>query len=191
MTQDSTDAMVDPLDDAFSANVLDAIKGMLADKGLIADIVDQRMLLTTPCSLSATDYDGWCNLLRDPLFLLPSTLRPLLKLRDSTALSLPSYGHVTIFYIRTFTLIVAQLQCVLRTLISAKILFASKVFEWQARIASVPGDSLVTFATRVLHKAKTPLGGIRAIYVNVRDAALWGRCFAYWLTLVQKSCRTA
>ena len=38
------DAMVDPLDDAFSANVLDAIKGMLADKGLIADFVNRRML---------------------------------------------------------------------------------------------------------------------------------------------------
>ena len=94
------------------------------------DLVDRRMLLTTSSSLSAADYDGWCNLLRDPLFLLPSTLQQLLKLRDSTALSLPASGHVTIFYIRTLTLSVAQLQRVLRTLISVKILFPSRVFEW-------------------------------------------------------------
>lgn len=62
MTQDSTDAMTDPLDDAFSANILDAIKGMLAEKGLKADLVDRRILMTTSSSLSATDDDGWCNL---------------------------------------------------------------------------------------------------------------------------------
>ena len=63
MTQDSTDALIDPLDDAFSANILDAIKGMLADKGLIEGLVDRGMLLTASSSLSATDYDDWCNLL--------------------------------------------------------------------------------------------------------------------------------
>ncbi len=40
MTRDSTDATIDPLDDAFGANILDAFKGILADKSLKADLVD-------------------------------------------------------------------------------------------------------------------------------------------------------
>lgn len=112
-------------------------------KGLKADLVDWRMLFPTSTCLSATDYDSWCNLLRDPLFLLPSTLQRLLKLRDSTALSPQSSGRVAIFYIQDIQLTVAQLQRVLNTLISAKVLFANRVFEWQTRIASFPGDSLV------------------------------------------------
>lgn len=40
MTQDSIDTMIDPLDKAFSAEILNAIKGMLTDKGLKADLVD-------------------------------------------------------------------------------------------------------------------------------------------------------
>ena len=133
----------DPLHDAFKSNIFNTVKGLLADKGLKAGLLDWRMHFTTSTCLSATDYDDWCNLLQEPLFLPPSTLQRLLKLRDSTAVSPQSSGHVAIFYIRTFTLTVAQLERVLYTLISAKILFASRVREWQRRIAIVPGDSLV------------------------------------------------
>ena len=110
MAQDSVDTMIDPLHDAFRANIFDAIKGRLVEKGLKAELIDWRILFPTSTCLSATDYDDWCNLLRDPLFLPPSTLQRLLKLRNSTAISPRSSGHVAIFYIRTFTLTVAQLQ---------------------------------------------------------------------------------
>ena len=80
MAQGSVDAIIDPLHDAFRANILDAIKGRLADKGLKADLVDWRMLFPTSICLSATAYDSWCNLLRDPLFLyLTSTLSTVAK----------------------------------------------------------------------------------------------------------------
>ena len=78
MTQDFPGAMIHSLNHAFSANILDAIKDMLADEGLKADLVNRRMLWTASSSLSATDYDGWRNLLRDPLSLLPSGIDTVL-----------------------------------------------------------------------------------------------------------------
>jgi hypothetical protein len=173
MAQDSVDAIIDPLHDAFRANIVDAIKGLLADKGLKADLMDWRMLFPTSTCLSATDYDDWCNLLRDPLFLPPSTLQRLLKLRDSTAISPRSSGHVAIFYIRTFTLTVAQLQRVLHILISAKILFASRVLEWQRRIAIVPGDSLVYLRYSGTSQSENAFGRHQSDLRRTRGSLAW------------------
>jgi len=47
--------MIDPLHDAFRAKIFDAIKGLLAEKGLKADLIDWRMLLPTYFNLFIGD----------------------------------------------------------------------------------------------------------------------------------------
>lgn len=47
------------------------------------------------------------------------------------------------FHIRTFTMLVGQLQCVWHTSIGAKIIFVTRVFDWPAKTASVTRNPLL------------------------------------------------
>ncbi len=102
------------LDDVFNTHVFNSIKQRLVTKGLSADLIERSTVCFSTYSLLA-DYDKWHDLLHDPLFVPSDTFQRLLRLKDSSPTSPQPAGRITIFYIRTFTLTVSQLQHVLCT----------------------------------------------------------------------------
>ena len=123
--------------------LLHKVRSMLDARRLNSDLFEESMLFGVRSSLSAAEYDDWWNLLKDPLFVTPDTLQKLLGLRDSTTASPQPCDRAAIFYIRTFTLTVSQLHQILKVLIDAKITFANRVLDWQAKTANLAGDALV------------------------------------------------
>lgn len=79
----------------------------------------------------------WLKFLENPLLVSIDCVTRLLNLRISTLESPPAKLPVAVFYVRTYTLTVAQLSRVIEVLLKAKITFKNKIFAWKRTIDSL------------------------------------------------------
>jgi hypothetical protein len=82
----------------------------------------------------------WLKFLENPLLVPVDCVTRLLNLRISTPESPPAKLPVAVFYVRTYTLTVAQLSKVIDVLLKAKITFKNKIFAWKRTIDPLSRD---------------------------------------------------